>query len=167
MCKHVAAVLYGIGARLDRQPELLFKLRQVDANALLTQATELSAQSRKTPARSKVLDDAELADVFGIDLDMPTDLAAPGNKSGKKAEARKTAPKKQPAAAPKTAAKKKASAPPLKKTRSVTEPPRKARAPAPGKSASTTASAARKSAAKKPTLKNAAAKTPVKTKVPA
>jgi uncharacterized Zn finger protein len=164
MCKHVAAVLYGVGARLDKQPELLFKLRQVDANALLTQATELSAQSRKTPARSKVLDDAELADVFGIDLDMPTDLAAPGNKSGKKAEARKTAPKKQPAAAPKTAVKKKASATPLKKMRSVTEtPPRKARAPAPGKSASTAATA-RKSAAKKPALKNAATKTPGKTK---
>jgi uncharacterized Zn finger protein len=27
MCKHVAAVLYGVGARLDRQPELLFTLR--------------------------------------------------------------------------------------------------------------------------------------------
>ncbi|WP_459213534.1 SWIM zinc finger family protein, partial [Paraburkholderia aspalathi] len=30
MCKHVAAVLYGVGARLDQQPELLFKLRGVD-----------------------------------------------------------------------------------------------------------------------------------------
>src|SRR5438445_4235637 len=26
MCKHVATVLYGIGARLDQQPELLFRL---------------------------------------------------------------------------------------------------------------------------------------------
>jgi hypothetical protein len=33
MCKHVAAVLYGIGARLDRQPQLLFKLRNVDQQA--------------------------------------------------------------------------------------------------------------------------------------
>lgn len=166
MCKHVAAVLYGVGARLDRQPELLFKLRQVDANALLTQATELSAKSRKTPARSKVLDDAELADVFGIDLDMPTDLAAPGDKSGKKAGARKTKPERQPATAPKTAIKKKASATPPKKTMSVTKtPPRKARAPVPGKSASaTTATTARKSAAEKPALQNAAAKTPGKTK---
>ena len=30
MCKHVAAVLYGVGARLDQQPELLFVLRGVD-----------------------------------------------------------------------------------------------------------------------------------------
>ena len=30
MCKHVAAVLYGVGARLDTRPELLFELRGVD-----------------------------------------------------------------------------------------------------------------------------------------
>ena len=30
MCKHVAAVLYGIGARLDRQPQLLFRLHKLD-----------------------------------------------------------------------------------------------------------------------------------------
>src|SRR6266851_5258162 len=35
MCKHVAAVLYGIGARLDAQPDLLFALRRVDVNELL------------------------------------------------------------------------------------------------------------------------------------
>jgi uncharacterized Zn finger protein len=29
MCKHVAAVLYGIGARIDERPELLFLLRSV------------------------------------------------------------------------------------------------------------------------------------------
>ena len=34
MCKHVAAVLYGIGARLDQQPELLFRLRAVDGAEL-------------------------------------------------------------------------------------------------------------------------------------
>src|SRR5689334_17989918 len=28
MCKHIAAVLYGIGARLDKEPELLFTLRE-------------------------------------------------------------------------------------------------------------------------------------------
>ena len=36
MCKHVAAVLYGVGARLDHQPELLFRLRAVDEKDLLT-----------------------------------------------------------------------------------------------------------------------------------
>ncbi len=68
MCKHVAAVLYGVGARLDEQPELLFTLRQVDASELVTRASELSATARKTPAKGKVLEDAQLADVFGIEL---------------------------------------------------------------------------------------------------
>jgi uncharacterized Zn finger protein len=35
MCKHVAATLYGIGARLDVEPELLFGLRKVDAKELI------------------------------------------------------------------------------------------------------------------------------------
>jgi uncharacterized Zn finger protein len=35
MCKHVAAVLYGIGARLDKQPELLFRLRELDEKELI------------------------------------------------------------------------------------------------------------------------------------
>src|ERR1700682_1133047 len=38
MCKHVAAVLYGIGARLDHQPELLFRLRAVDEKELIIKA---------------------------------------------------------------------------------------------------------------------------------
>ena len=38
MCKHVAAVLYGIGARLDHQPELLFTLRKVDQQDLIANA---------------------------------------------------------------------------------------------------------------------------------
>ena len=38
MCKHVAAVLYGVGARLDHQPDVLFTLRQVDAADLLSKA---------------------------------------------------------------------------------------------------------------------------------
>ena len=38
MCKHVAAVLYGIGARLDQQPELLFRLHQLDEKELIAKA---------------------------------------------------------------------------------------------------------------------------------
>lgn len=69
MCKHVAAVLYGVGARLDTQPELLFTLRQVDANELVTRAADLSVKTGKAPVRSRVLDDSQLADVFGIEMD--------------------------------------------------------------------------------------------------
>jgi uncharacterized Zn finger protein len=68
MCKHVAAVLYGVGARLDQQPDFLFTLRQVDATHLVTQAAELPMQMMPTSNKSNVLDDAALADVFGIEM---------------------------------------------------------------------------------------------------
>lgn len=68
MCKHVAAVLYGIGARLDQQPELLFSLRQVDAKDLVAQAGAGLSKPKKIPTSSRVLEDASLADVFGIEM---------------------------------------------------------------------------------------------------
>ncbi len=69
MCKHIAAVLYGVGARLDHKPELLFSLRQVDAKDLVSQAGTGLPKSKKGPAVGKVLDDSMLADVFGIEMD--------------------------------------------------------------------------------------------------
>ena len=69
MCKHVAAVLYGVGARLDQKPELLFSLRGVDAKALVSQAGAGLPKSKKNLADGKVLDNAILADVFGIEID--------------------------------------------------------------------------------------------------
>ena len=101
MCKHVAAVLYGVGARLDTQPELLFTLRQVDANDLVSQAVELSVKTRKTPARAKLLDDSQLADVFGIEMDSPA-AGLPDTK--KKAGTRQTKPTKPLTVATKTPA---------------------------------------------------------------
>ena len=68
MCKHVAAVLYGVGARLDSQPELIFALRRVDPKDLVTQAGAGLRQSKQSPTAGKVLDDARLADVFGIEM---------------------------------------------------------------------------------------------------
>lgn len=70
MCKHVAAVLYGVGARLDQQPELLFRLRKVDPKELVAQAGTAAPKAGKGPAAGKILDDAHIADVFGIELDM-------------------------------------------------------------------------------------------------
>jgi uncharacterized Zn finger protein len=68
MCKHVAAVLYGVGARLDSQPELIFALRRVDPKDLVAQAGAGLGRSRQSPTTGKVLDDAHLADVFGIEM---------------------------------------------------------------------------------------------------
>ena len=69
MCKHVAAVLYGVGARLDAEPELLFQLRRVDAADLVRRAGAGLPTAGKRPASAKVLDDALLGDVFGIEMD--------------------------------------------------------------------------------------------------
>ena len=68
MCKHVAAVLYGVGARLDHQPELLFSLRRVDATQLVAQAGAGPPTARKGLAIGRMLDDSALADVFGIEM---------------------------------------------------------------------------------------------------
>ncbi len=68
MCKHVAAVLYGVGARLDEQPELIFRLRRVDAKDLVSRAGAGLPKSKHAPAAGKVLDDALLGDVFGIEM---------------------------------------------------------------------------------------------------
>jgi uncharacterized Zn finger protein len=69
MCKHIAAVLYGVGARLDQRPELLFGLRRVDAKDLVAQAGAGLPKVGTGPISSKLLDDSALSDVFGIELD--------------------------------------------------------------------------------------------------
>ncbi len=68
MCKHVAAVLYGIGARLDHQPELLFTLRNVDQQDLIAKAGSDLSKTRKGPAGAKVLESDDLSGIFGIEM---------------------------------------------------------------------------------------------------
>jgi uncharacterized Zn finger protein len=69
MCKHVAAVLYGIGARLDEHPELLFRLNQVDENELIAKAGDSLPLANKAPAAAKVLGgDEDLSALFGLDM---------------------------------------------------------------------------------------------------
>lgn len=68
MCKHVAAVLYGIGARLDAKPELLFMLRKVDQQELIAKAGKGMAQKKQKSAAAKVLDSDDLSALFGIDI---------------------------------------------------------------------------------------------------
>ena len=70
MCKHVAAVLYGVGARLDYQPELLFLLRDVDHEELIIAELDIQSATLKEGKRRR-LAGADLADVFGVDMDEP------------------------------------------------------------------------------------------------
>ena len=67
MCKHVAAVLYGIGARLDKAPELLFKLRKVNQQDLITHAGERMAKA----TTYKLLKIDNLSELFGIEIAEP------------------------------------------------------------------------------------------------
>ncbi|WP_045220938.1 helix-turn-helix domain-containing protein [Desulfonatronum thioautotrophicum] len=66
MCKHVAAVLYGVGSRLDDDPNLLFLLRGVDPRELIAQGMVLPDEAG---AKADTLREDSLADIFGIELD--------------------------------------------------------------------------------------------------
>ena len=69
MCKHVAAVMYGVGARLDQQPELLFLLREIDHLELITGALDTATVGHTKKSRAKkTIAAADIADVFGIEM---------------------------------------------------------------------------------------------------
>jgi len=69
MCKHVAAVLYGVGARLDEKPELIFLLRGVDHDELISAEAAVAATvAGASGSKRKRIADGDLADVFGIEI---------------------------------------------------------------------------------------------------
>lgn len=69
MCKHVAAALYGVGARLDEKPELLFLLRHVSHQDLVSDSSAVTALTgTKNDAVHATLSTAEIRDVFGIEM---------------------------------------------------------------------------------------------------
>ncbi len=71
MCKHLAAVIYGIGVRLDERPELLFSLRGVDHEQLISAGAataEITAGSSRRNRRGDLTGES-LKNVFGIDLE--------------------------------------------------------------------------------------------------
>ncbi|MGH7161533.1 MAG: SWIM zinc finger family protein, partial [Acetobacteraceae bacterium] len=90
MCKHVAAALYGVGARLDAEPELLFRLRAVNETELLASAEVAPPAARRAPRPGRVLDGADLSRLFGVDID-----AAGGAGGGVARKADKPAPAKR------------------------------------------------------------------------
>jgi uncharacterized Zn finger protein len=95
MCKHVAAVLYGIGARLDRQPELLFRLRGVDENELIASVGD-AVPVAMSATGGRVLGGAEdLAELFGLDMaQTPSVPAKPAKAAAKRKPAAKKAAKR-------------------------------------------------------------------------
>ena len=89
LCKHVAAILYGVGARLDQDPTLFFVLRKVDISDLinhsLNQATDALLEKSKSRSRRALADD-DLSGLFGVDVLKP-DLAEPARPETQAADA--------------------------------------------------------------------------------
>lgn len=78
MCKHVAAVLYGIGARLDEDSSVFFTMRGVKMSELISQSVEEKSRDMMKKADTaagsgrrsrRVIADADLSGTFGVDID--------------------------------------------------------------------------------------------------
>ncbi|MBU2454221.1 MAG: hypothetical protein KJ668_13015, partial [Proteobacteria bacterium] len=73
MCKHVAATLYGVGARLDTDPSLFFLLRKANKEDLVSSVIRSEAdqllKKAKTRTSKRIIRDADLSSAFGINLD--------------------------------------------------------------------------------------------------
>lgn len=95
MCKHVAAVLYGIGSRLDHQPELLFRLRDVDEKDLLVNLDPSVPLVKIAPASDRILDGDDVSALFGLDMaaDPPPAPVPPADKPAKQHRLKKAAAK--------------------------------------------------------------------------
>ncbi|MDA0811429.1 MAG: SWIM zinc finger family protein [Verrucomicrobia bacterium] len=101
MCKHVAATLYGVGARLDDSPELFFRLRGVDHLELI-QSAAIDSLDGTLPDHEEQLNDSDLSGIFGIDFSDVPALPEP-RKSAKKRKTPKNAKVKTTSAAKKRA----------------------------------------------------------------
>jgi uncharacterized Zn finger protein len=101
LCKHLAAVLYGVGARLDQSPDLLFLLRSVNHEELIQHATAATDLTAKAAATGLELSESDIGSVFGIELDdqavavipapAPKTIAPVVSKDSKGSKARKPA----------------------------------------------------------------------------
>ncbi len=98
LCKHLAAVMYGVGNRLDTNPELLFTLRGVDKSELVSEAVSSSQLSDSLTSANKsknpnaVIADDDLSSMFGIDLVS----AEPSTESAAKKKLAKKKPTEKP-----------------------------------------------------------------------
>jgi uncharacterized Zn finger protein len=77
MCKHVAAVFYGVGARLDEDPALFFVLRNVKMEDLISEAISQKTETflKKSNVKSRrIIADTDIADLFGIEMETKPEM---------------------------------------------------------------------------------------------
>ena len=117
MCKHVAAALYGVGARLDEQPQLLFLLRDVDENELLASAGQDLPLTKAAPNAAKVLDESDVAALFGLEMAETTLMDTPTPTAPKRPPRSKTKKRSEKAAETKRLAAKKRNSPRSSRTK--------------------------------------------------
>jgi len=172
MCKHVAAVLYGVGARLDKQPDLLFLLRGVKHEELISASAEdVVNHATRRGGKRPTLAQGDLGDVFGIDLELSEKHVgkSPKKSTRKRASIRKKKPQpaarsvkkkatKKNASVKKTVKKRPASKNPKKKAakKTATKPVKKTATQARKKKAATRA--VKRSTIKRPTVKKSTVK---------
>ncbi len=163
LCKHSAACLYGVGARLDSQPELLCRLRGIDHQELVSEAIAQSNLQQTLSGGDHALDGANLGEMFGIELE-----SGQPPKPNRRVSTSPTKTSQSKAASPKKKATATKAKPTVKKTVKKVVPKAKPSAK-PAKRAATTQTkastkpAVKKAVAKKPAAKKAAVKkTPTK-----
>jgi uncharacterized Zn finger protein len=83
MCKHTSAAMYGAGARLDADPDLLFTLRGVDHSELIVGAGTDLPMTQTQVAAERMLAEDDVAALFGIEMGLaPSEFGINGtNKS--------------------------------------------------------------------------------------
>jgi uncharacterized Zn finger protein len=151
MCKHLAAVMYGVGNRLDAAPELLFVLRGVDHLELIEQAIPTAPFGAESRAPTIANDD--LGAIFDIeigDAPVPAVVAAAADSPAVKRAPAKTRGQTKT----KAAITRKAAEPPVAKPAA-----KNARAPKKSEAAKISAKPADKPAAKRRTTQAGAGKT--------
>src|SRR4051812_34806795 len=127
MCKHVAAALYGVGARLDEQPQLLFVLRNVDEHELLASAGQDLTLAQPAPSPAKVLEGGDLAALFGLEMAEPASPDDPGPSVPKPGQSSKRSKGMKALAGKKASAAKKSNSPRGTRTKSASKEEYRAR----------------------------------------
>ena len=91
MCKHVAAALYGVGARLDVEPELIFTLRGVERGDLVSAGADLALVDMAAGS-GRVLADDDLSALFGVEIEAPAEAVREAKPSPPTAKGKRASP---------------------------------------------------------------------------